>query len=41
MVRAGKAGLSSVECQPRRSSQVNQELLGRSAGRGSRGGRSL
>lgn len=41
MLHAGKADLSSAECQPHRSSLVNEELLGRSAGRGSRGGRSL
>lgn len=41
MVHVGKAGLISAECQPPRSSQVNQELLGRSSGRGSREGRSL
>lgn len=41
MVHVGKAGLSSAECQLLRSSQINQELLGRSAGRGSREGLSL
>lgn len=41
MVHVGKAGLSSAECQLPRSRQINQELLGRSAGRGSREGLSL
>lgn len=41
MGHVSKAGLSSADCQLPRSSQVNQELLGRSSGRGSREGLSL